>query len=321
MDGFYENRQPLKSYPLSLNLVKHLKMDKINNMVISVNSQLGLKMNSLQGQVSFLELLQSLYKKEAERLDNLYNKLQDTDHDGDNFVISSDDPLFGEAMEFKNQIEANHNEKEVREKVTLAIGDKNIVSGDESKYFFICDSVYKAAELIKVTQTFTGRTLKDINFGKYTYLMGKTHAVRFVVGVNAIKGFYYDDKDNIAFEWGIEMDEGGYYFDLRFQERFTTIMQILTFVELGDIEIKMLEAGRNNGKEKNKGKVTNTSNNTVYVVDSSWNQIIIHTDGFAVRGHFRLQPCGIGMKDRHLIWIDAFEKHGYKRRPKAEIIN
>lgn len=290
-------------------------------MVISVNSQLGLRMNSLQGQVDFMELLQSLYKDEAERLQLLYDKLQDTPHDGENFEIAKSDPLYDETFGFINQIEANHNEKEVRQQVTLAIGEKNIIDGEGSKYFFICESVYKAAELIKVTQTFTGRTLKDISFGKYTYLMGKNKAVRFVVGVNAIKGFYYDDKDKVAFEWGIEMDEGGYYYDLRFQEHFTTVMQILTFVELGDIEVKMLESGRNNGKEKNKGKVTNTSNNTVYVVDSSWNQIIIRTDGFAVRGHFRLQPCGIGLKDRHLIWIDAFEKHGYKRRPKAEIIN
>jgi len=290
-------------------------------MVISTNSQLGLRMNSLEKQVEFLELLKSLYEKEAKRLDEFHQKLSNHPNKTDDvYHFEDDDPLGIEALDFVNHIEANHNEKEVRAKVTLAIGEKDIIKGEDSKYFFICDSVYKAAELIKVNKTFTGRTLKDISFGKYTYLMGKNVAVRFVVGVNAIKGFYYNDKDNVAFEWGIEMEDGGYYFDLRFQELFTTIMQVLTFVELGDIEVKLLEAGRNNGKDKNKGKVTNTSNNTVFVVDSSWNQIIIRTDGFAVRGHFRLQPCGIGMKDRHLIWIDAFEKHGYKRRPKGEII-
>lgn len=290
-------------------------------MIISTNSQLGLRMNSLEKQVEFLELLKSLYEKEVIRLDTFHQKLTNHPNKTDDvYHFEDDDPLGIEALCFVNQIEANHNEKEVRVKVTLAIGEKDIIKGEDSKYFFICDSVYKAAELIKISQTFTGRTLKDIAFGKYTYLMGKHTAVRFVVGINAIKGFYYNDSDNIAFEWGIEMEDGGYYFDLRFQELFTTIMQVLTFVELGDIEVKLLEAGRNNGKDKSKGKVTNTSNNTVYVVDSSWNQIIIRTDGFAVRGHFRLQPCGIGMKDRHLIWIDAFEKHGYKRRPKGEII-
>lgn len=31
--------------------------------------------------------------------------------------------------------------------------------------------------------------------------------------------------------------------------------------------------------------------------------------------------CGVNMSDRKLIWIDAFEKQGYKRKPKARILN
>ncbi len=98
-------------------------------------------------------------------------------------------------------------------------------------------------------------------------------------------------------------------------------MKIMIFIELGDIEIVEILKGRNNGKPKSNGKITNTSEYTVYVVDSSWNKLIIRTDGFAVMGHFRLQPCGINFSDRKLIWINAFEKHGYKRSPKAKILH
>lgn len=201
-----------------------------------------------------------------------------------------------------------------------AIEIKDMMEDDNSKYFLITESVYKCAELIKIKENFTGRTLKDIQLGKYTYLMGKNCMVRFYCGIGYIKGFYYNDKDQVSFDWRIAIDTGNYYFPEVFASQFTKMMQVLTFVELGDIEILQLASGRNNGKPKTDGKVHNSSNYTVYVVDSTWNQLIIRTEGFAVRGHFRLQPCGENHADRKLIWVDAFEKHGYKRKPKAEII-
>lgn len=191
---------------------------------------------------------------------------------------------------------------------------------DNTKYFLICESVYKAAELIRIGENFTARTVKDIKFGNYTYLMGKHQMVRFICGIGGIKGIYYNNMTCVAFEFGLDIDTGEYYAPKDYQKEFSMIMQIMAFVELGDIEVIELAGGRNNGKSKNDGKITNTSNNTVFVVDSSWNKLIIRTDGFAVRGHFRLQPCGMDMADRKLIWINAFEKHGYTRRPKAEIV-
>jgi hypothetical protein len=182
------------------------------------------------------------------------------------------------------------------------------------------NSVYKASSLIQIGDGFTSRTLKDISLGNYTYLLGKHRMIRFVVAIGAIKGFYFDEIKDIAFEFGLDINSGNFYAPDRFSLEFSFIMQILTFIELGDIEIVKLESGRNNGKIKSDGKITNYHNYTVFVVDSSWNKLIIRTDGFAVRGHFRLQPCGIGHRDRKLTWINSFEKNGYTRRPKAEII-
>lgn len=295
-------------------------------MVISHNSQLGLRFNDIDIQVKFLELLITVNKDLADgymRVSELAKKEGVmTDEGKFTIEIPNDLKQFIPLDENNNIIpDAIGDYRETRNIVNAIIDTQNIIDKDGSSYFFICESVYKAANLIKVSAWFTGRTLKDIKIGKYTYLMGKNEMVRFYVGIGAIKGFYYDDKNKIAFEWGIEMENGNYYYDGYYDKLFTKIMQVLTFVELGDIEIQELPAGRNNNAPKKEGKITNTSPNTVFVVDSSWNKLIIRTDGFAVKGHFRLQPCGFNHADRILIWIDAFEKHGYKRQPKAKIIH
>lgn len=293
-------------------------------MVISYNSQLGLRINSPENQIKFLELMVKVNKDLAKAHDNLIKVLENTHSDDtENITLTFDENSLEYKLftKTKDNIESHGRDREIRDKINLCIGEKNLIDGDGSSYYFICESVHKCADVIKIKENFSGRTLKDINFGKYTYLMGKHRMVRFLVAVNAIKGFYYDDEKNIAFEWGIEMDDGGWYFDGNYSFEFSMVMRILTFVELGDISIKLLDAGKNNGELKKSGnKITNTSNKTVYVVDSNWNTLIMRTDGFAVRGHFRLQPCGASNMDRKLIWIYAFEKHGYKRKPTAEII-
>lgn len=297
-------------------------------MVISKNSQLGLRFSENTTKVDFLTLHKEYIEKELgltheaiESLTNIVNNLDNIKS------LSEKDIQFLEKEKFdfeNNKIPSLGSSKIIRDKVTEKIGmdldGEASLLGNSSKYFFICESVYKAAELIKVNTGFTGRILKDIESGSYTYLMGINRMVRFIVKSNALRGIYYNDKDRIAFEFGCDLETGEYFSQKGYDSLFTMIMQVLSFVELGDIEVKELEGGRNNGSKKKENKITNTTNNTVYVVDSSWNQIIVRTTGFAVRGHFRLQPCGSGMIDRKLIWIAAFEKDGYKRKPKASIL-
>lgn len=295
-------------------------------MQISESSQLGLRFKQEDVKVDFLQLMKDYLEKELGLTESVINKLCDVANahlsEGDTlgtYEFSEDEYEY--VMDGKDDLPQLQNIQRTRNKITDLCGlDVNLIDDNDSSYYFICDSVYKTSELIRIKDGFTGRTLKDINFGKYTYLMGKDRMVRFVVVYGAIKGVYYDSKKRIVFEWGIEMETGDYYFSHGRSNEFTELMRILTFIEFGDIEVKMLAAGKNNGLPKKDGKITNGSNNTVYVVDSTWNLIVIRTDGFAVRGHFRLQPFGHNMADRKLIWIDAFEKHGYTRRPRAEIV-
>jgi hypothetical protein len=56
-------------------------------------------------------------------------------------------------------------------------------------------------------------------------------------------------------------------------------------------------------------------NNTDFVItqlDSKWFTNLVKSEGFNVRGHFRLQPYKKdGQWTRELIWIDEFQKTGY----------
>ena len=54
----------------------------------------------------------------------------------------------------------------------------------------------------------------------------------------------------------------------------------------------------------------------IEIVDSSWWKTIIRTEGFSVQGHLRWQPHGINNSQKKLIWINEFQKHGYKVEAK-----
>jgi len=286
-------------------------------MIISRNSQLGLRISDNTVKVNLLTIWKNTM---TVRIDSINSKIS---------LLENSNNLNQDIESFKIDFDKERDYSTIRQKVESCVkkvyGESFHPSSfiekdsEDQRYFLICDSVYEAAELIKIGEGFTSRTLKDINIGHYTYLMGKHRAIKFVVVVGAIIGIYIDEESEVVLDFGLDIETGEYYVNGRQYDLFSMIMQILTFVELGDIEITEIAAGRNNGKTKKDGKITNTHNYTVYVVDSSWNKLIIRTDGFAVRGHFRLQPYGINMADRKLIWINSFEKHGYTRRPKAEI--
>jgi hypothetical protein len=283
-------------------------------MLINKNTQLGLRINEPAIKLAFCEALKVDYDFHKGLLDkSVETAVERTDEDGKKRTT-----IKFETDEEGLLLYRLFSQSEVLLRVRKAGAMPDVLNSAGSKYFFICESVYKAAELIKIGDTFTGRILWKIKDGKYTYLMGKHRCARFIREGNRIIGFYYDQAKEIGFEWGAEVDSGEYYFSPKNKEDAIGLMQILSFVELGDIEIVELLGGRNNGKSKKEGKITNENNATVYVIDSRWNTITIRTEGFGVRGHFRLQACGVGMADRKLIWINAFEKHGYVRRPTGE---
>jgi len=65
-------------------------------------------------------------------------------------------------------------------------------------------------------------------------------------------------------------------------------------------------------------KAKNEAGINVVVLDSLWYTTICREEGFMVSGHFRLQPCkdSHGHWTRKIIYIAAYEKHGYHRQAR-----
>lgn len=95
------------------------------------------------------------------------------------------------------------------------------------------------------------------------------------------------------------------------------IFTLLLFMKYCDLNTKVITPRK---KEVHIGtKYLNETNRKIEILDSTWFTTIVRSDGFKVRGHFRMQPYGEGMTQKKLIWISDFEKSGYTKQ--AKILN
>lgn len=86
----------------------------------------------------------------------------------------------------------------------------------------------------------------------------------------------------------------------------------IMFLNFVDVETKIIGSSGKSLYIENE-KVKNDTNFNIKVLDKTWYTTVINSEGFPVKGHLRLQPVGEGRKDRKLIYIEPFEKNGYKR--------
>lgn len=97
-----------------------------------------------------------------------------------------------------------------------------------------------------------------------------------------------------------------------------TFKLYLAFMKFADVEVEVIGKNTKTKSSIYGCKVRNEGDIDVILLDSRWFREIIRTDGFGVRGHLRLQPYKDvnGHWTRKLIWIEAFEKHGYHRKAR-----
>ena len=103
---------------------------------------------------------------------------------------------------------------------------------------------------------------------------------------------------------------------------FGGFLSLLLAKRFAPIEIEVVGSLKKAKSSISKEKTINDTGIDVTLLDSRWFKTIIRTEGFTVRGHFRLQPYKneAGVWDRKLIYIDEFEKHGYHRVAKLDSI-
>lgn len=101
------------------------------------------------------------------------------------------------------------------------------------------------------------------------------------------------------------------------QRALTLFLGVLSYKKYGETQTILIAAGfKRQVPEEGDEILVNKAPFPISHLDSSWFRTIIRTEGFKVRGHFRLQPCGVGRKERELIYIQPYEKHGYTRTAK-----
>ncbi len=95
-----------------------------------------------------------------------------------------------------------------------------------------------------------------------------------------------------------------------------TVVSYILFKNYADLEVKYVDGIKTKRCLLNSEKYINELDIPVTVIDSTWFTTIVHSEAFKVSGHFRLQPFGIGLKSRKLIYIDEYVKSGYTKTAK-----
>ena len=94
-------------------------------------------------------------------------------------------------------------------------------------------------------------------------------------------------------------------------------LKIIVYLFYGEIKNRFIPK-KKEIKLNSYSRVINDTEFNISYADTLWKQRI-NTEGFKVRGHFRLQPCGKERKENKLIWIEEFSKNGYNRKSTREL--
>lgn len=201
------------------------------------------------------------------------------------------------------------------------------------------ENVFNQIAKVKVGEDFDFRLLHSLPNRKDTYFVNANCCVRYTKQDDLIVGLIFNinlkDERVLWNGFGIDTNTGSIHYSdkkIMVDEQYTnyvdtlltinlySFLRMLVYTELSDIETRVIQGNGSYGTRKN-GKIKNESNTPITMVDTSWNIESIRITGFMVNGHYRMQRCGKGYSQVMLKWIDAFEKKGYTRRAKKEMIN
>lgn len=154
-----------------------------------------------------------------------------------------------------------------------------------------------------------------------------------VVVYSIVKGLAFFKSDSkmsnkslYSVSWGAKMPIFDEAFDnsmafesiIEHKKAIFTCMAVLLMKKYGEVETVEC-SGNSKTKISETEDFYNGAPFSVTRIDSTWLRTIVRTEGFQVRGFWRLQACGRNWGERKLIYIDSFQKHGYVRRAKKLI--
>lgn len=201
----------------------------------------------------------------------------------------------------------------------------NAVVSAEEKLFGVYLDCVEQGVLLEITATYLYRELVIFFHSKPT-IGGRdsdTTLMAFHKDGTPVLLFVHDNKISDA---GTLIFVSGLWLDYNTESRaeaakktvfslIRTLIDFEIFKKFADVDTMFVSA---NSKSRNGlQRTVNETCTPLVFLDSKWFRNIVRSEGFAVRGHFRLQPKKVNGKwTKDLIWINDFEKHGYTSKAK-----
>ena len=109
--------------------------------------------------------------------------------------------------------------------------------------------------------------------------------------------------------------------DFFINNMYEFLIRSMIFIDLSKDRVRFSEIKNkeNFGSIVKGNQIKNETGLGITLVDSLWNITSVSYGEFKVRGHFRLQRCGVGFSQVKLIFIDEFIKTHYIRRSSREL--
>jgi len=104
------------------------------------------------------------------------------------------------------------------------------------------------------------------------------------------------------------------------EKYYSRFLLVVTYLELTDVTLNIIEGSTSKNKKSNL-TISNSSRFNVIHVNTNWNVETISLLDIRVRGHWRLQPYGVGRSQYKYIYIKPFDKGLTRRLSQKELIN
>ena len=211
----------------------------------------------------------------------------------------------------------------------------HLLSNDNQKAYWITNTVLEKLDLLKIKKQYTEGIgdhydwtfFKDLPKQKITFIFPDNCLLRLNVIDDILHfchmTFVFDENSDNAGQalWvnfyvdrltGKQCDHFE-HIDVKTIEKF--VYSLMAFFFLSENEFHIVEPGRKYGTRKS-GKIINTLDIPITVVNNNWNVTSIRTEGFQVKGHIAMRWSGVGRKIPKLVLIEPFMKKGYVRKAK-----
>ena len=105
------------------------------------------------------------------------------------------------------------------------------------------------------------------------------------------------------------------------EKYYSRFLVVVTYLELTDVTLNIVEGvlGKNKNKKSNLS-ISNSSRFNIIHVNTNWNTMVVNVNSFGVKGHWRLQQCGVGRSQYRYVWVNPYEKGLIRRLPQKELV-